>query len=426
MKRTNAALVIIAMATLLTFAAMPASAEPGSTILHHEALSVAVPADAAGEDLLRLSTATRTLTLRVHRNTRLQRLRSISNLRLLRGRVDGVDNSWLRLTQRGDELSGVIFDGEQVYGVEPRATATARLQHADTNPATVNIIFRLADLLLPAGIASCGTTPTSMEITGSAAMRDLGAELAAPSVVNADGARVMRLHVIADYEFFLQQGAGLEAEILTRLNIVDGIYANQLNMDIALDSLQIYDSAGDPFTTTNPAGLLAELSNVRLASGMTNGPTHLMTGRDLDGTTRGIAYLGAACSLQYGAALSQQIGDTWISALTMAHEIGHTIGAWHDGEVSQDPNERNPCELAPLGFLMQSMINGNDQFSQCSRDSIERFLASQTAASACVGGASAPTALATENSDVGGGGVLGPGMLTLLISVVFRRRLRFA
>ncbi|MDJ0927155.1 MAG: M12 family metallo-peptidase [Gammaproteobacteria bacterium] len=415
------------MATLLTFVALSAQAEPSSTILHHEALTVVDSTDGSSDDLLRLATATRSLTLRVQRNAHLHRLRSITNLRLLRGRVEGVDNSWLRLTQRGNELHGIIFDGTELYGVEPRRKTAGRLQHADTNASSANVIFRLNDLVLPANVGSCGTQHKTMAVTGDQAMKSLTAELAAPATVNADGGRIMRLHVVADYEFYLQQGPDTEAEVLTRINIVDGIYTNQLNMAVEVDRLQIYGSANDPFTSSNASDLLAELSNFRLASGITNGPSHLMTGRNLDGATRGIAYLGAACNVQFGAALSQQIGDTWISALTTAHEIGHTLGAWHDGEVSQNPNETNPCQSAPLGFLMQATINGNDQLSQCSLDTIERFLASQTAASSCVGGASAPTtAMAVENSDVGGGGSSGPALITLLISTLLLGRRRQA
>ncbi len=402
---------------VLLLAAAGATAQT-STILHHDALRIAWPA--ASDNSLTLMAFGEEWHLRLADNRRIGRLRGLHDIRVLRGDIQDRPGSWLRLTRAGQELTGILFDGETLYGIEPRRSAKPRLQHPDSDPGTRNIIFRMRDLVLPPAADGCELVPPSVAVSGDKAVAALAADADAVPLMGADGGRRLLLEVVADYEFFLMHGGGAEAAILARLNIVDGIFLNQLNIDIEIDTLQIFGNANDPFTSKVPAELLDEVRNYRLASGFTRGATHLLTGRDLSGSTRGIAFFGAACSTEFGAALSQQTADTWISALTTAHEIGHTLGAWHDNESSTMNGARNPCEFAPPGFLMEATINGNDRFSQCSLDTIERFLASGTPQAACVGG-SIGSVTGREDSDAGGGGSLGLTGLLSLLSIARRR-----
>src|SRR5262245_7231276 len=49
-------------------------------------------------------------------------LMQVSNLKLLRGTLDGVPGSWVRLTLNAEDgqYSGAIWDGSELYAIEPR------------------------------------------------------------------------------------------------------------------------------------------------------------------------------------------------------------------------------------------------------------------------------------------------------------------
>src|SRR5262249_4400984 len=121
----------------------------------------------------------------------------------------------------------------------------------------------------------------------------------------------------------------------------------------------------EPFTKTAPEDLLSQVRQYRgsHAAQQATGATHLMTGRDLDGDTVGIAYMGSVCDSQSADSLSDGAHSTLMSALITAHELGHNFNAPHDGEPGA-------CASTPQTFLMAPKINFSDQFSSCSLDQI--------------------------------------------------------
>jgi hypothetical protein len=266
--------------------------------------------------------------------------------------------------------------------IEPRTLAANTLLTTDT-AASVNIIYRLADTLITQGELTCGMTDTPVTMNGKMVMdalvSELASELQTVIVLEAQGAQFRaEVGVVADYDFFTRNGsvASTEATVLSRFNIVDGIYSEQLEIEINVTEIDVSESPG-PFTdTTNAEALLDELRIYREMNQTHLAMTHLITGRNLDGSTAGIAYqarLGSngqiifgICDNSTGASLSQGTFGTLSSALIIAHELGHNFGAPHDGEAAEPGEPVNPCESTPTTFLMAPDINRNDQFSQCS------------------------------------------------------------
>jgi hypothetical protein len=325
----------------------------------------------AGPVALRFDALGRTFELQLEPNANLMAamdgVQDFGDAIPYRGRLTGVEGSWAAVTIRNGMPAGLVFDGEALYALEAPGDAIV-----DTNSP---IAYRLADVTLAPGAMSCatGTAATS----GSAMFKAVVSELDT-GVAQAPGAdSEITVGAIGDSPFTSDKGSTAAADILARLNIVDVIFSEQLGVQIRVPVIDIFDSADDPFTgTADPGLLLNEVRDYRFAtaSQRNQGLTHLYTGRNLDGTTVGIAYQGALCNSRFGAGLSEGRGSPNFDALVAAHEIGHNFGAPHDGEAG------SPCESQTGDWLMSPRVSGSDQFSACSIQQMQDDIA----AAACI------------------------------------------
>src|SRR6185295_9172743 len=79
-----------------------------------------------------------------------------SHVQLLRGKLEGVNGSWVRLTQMGTGIEGAIWDGQDLYVV----TTLARISRNLTMPIDAApeqpVVYRLSDTLDSLPEAFCG------------------------------------------------------------------------------------------------------------------------------------------------------------------------------------------------------------------------------------------------------------------------------
>jgi hypothetical protein len=288
-----------------------------------------------------------------------------SQLQLYSGSIDGIAGSWVRLATNGDVLHGMMWDGTQLYAIEPTADVRDALAQPPAADAPQTIVFRLADVTIDQGAASCASA--SSPTKGSDAFDALASELKNSAVsLQAIGAtRRLDISTLSDANFRARYGSDQEARdaILTRLNNVDGIFSSQLAIEIHVASVSVPDAAGDQLSAaTAPNTLLRELALLRKRTPQlsSQGLTHLFTSRDLDGTTIGIAYLDSLCDSQNAVGLTES-RNVWLDSLVAAHEMGHNFGADHDGD------SQGTCPNTPSsGFLMAPVVSGTDDFSPCS------------------------------------------------------------
>jgi hypothetical protein len=288
-----------------------------------------------------------------------------------RGTLAGQPGSWVRVVLAGGKPMGLIWDGQTLFALEAPFDSAA--------PSNDTIIYRLADLNIEPGTLQCGAGDAVTN--GAQAFALIVSETV--QTLAAQGATLnLDLGAVADYEFSQTFGTNAQTALLTRFNNVDGIFSSQLGVQITVapEALTIFTADNDPFTATASDALLDELAFYRGGSPVqyAQGLTHLFTGRDLDGTTIGIAYIGSVClqrsgsGRSYAAGLSQASGSATLDSLVAAHEIGHNFGAPHDAEAG------SPCESTPGTFLMAPSINGNDQFSPCSIAQMQPVIDSAT------------------------------------------------
>ena len=277
----------------------------------------------------------------------------LDDVDIYRGEMAGQPGSWARIVVSDGMPSGLFWDGNEMYAIEAPGDSIVQ--------SNVSIIYRLADATIAPGSMSCGSV--SMATTGSAAMNSLLDELG--DISQGPGAiSEIEMGAIGDFEFTNSKGgdAGAAAAIMTRLNMVDGIFSQQLGVQIRVTTVETFNDVNDPFTESDSSLLLDELRTYRIntPAQSSNGLTHLYTGRDLDGTTVGIAYTGALCSTNFGVGLSEGNDSSTFDSLVAAHEIGHNFGAPHDGDMSE------ACGAETGNYIMMPQLNGSSQFSSCS------------------------------------------------------------
>lgn len=285
-----------------------------------------------------------------------------------RGTLASSAAGWARIVTTPEGLAGLIWDGATLYGLEQRGDSLAAVDGT--------VIFRLDDVYVAPGTLGCAAHDSP--VSGGRAYAALMTEM---TPLAASGASLdLEVGAVADFEFHQAFGADAEEALLVRLNNVDGIFSQQLGVQITVAEVDVFTADGDPFTKSDAEALLEEVAVYRGATPAQDalGLTHLFTGRDLDGSTAGIAYLGVVCSTRnafdplgrsFGAGLSEGRRGSVLDSLVAAHEIGHNFGAPHDAQSGSD------CEATPATFLMAPSINGVDQFSACSIEQMQPEIA---------------------------------------------------
>lgn len=238
---------------------------------------------------------------------------------IFRGRIDGQPDSEVAATYRRGGLRALMRTGQGRWsGIQP-------------DPSGGHVRYDVADLEPVA--ASCGVVldQSSALVT---AMASQGEE---PVTAEASQLYVVEIAFDADHEFYVANGedvAATVADIEGIVNALNVIYERDVGVTYLVTEILVRDTPDDPYDTADPNGLLGAF---RGHWAMNHGDVerdicHLMTGRDLTGSTIGIAYMAGICSGFSGYGLSQSTG--WTSnfarrvALT-AHELGHNWNASH-------------------------------------------------------------------------------------------------
>ncbi len=280
-----------------------------------------------------------------------------AGLGVYRGELNGVPGSWVRLVYDGESPTGLFSDGKDVYAIESGAGGAA-------------VVFRLDDIEVPPGMLSCSAV--GMPKSAAGLLQKIAGDVGVSGQEGPGATQNLDIGIVADFEFTDDKGSNVQAELMARMNNVDGIFSEQLGVQLTVTQTDTFPSANDPFDASDASSLLDEVADYRAgdAGQSSNGLTHLFTGRDLDGSTVGIAFTPAICRSRSGAGLTQATHSATIDSLIAAHEIGHNFGAPHDGTSG------SPCETTSRDFLMAPSVNGSDRFSNCSiaemQDTISR------------------------------------------------------
>lgn len=292
--------------------------------------------------------------------------------RFLEGSIEGIEASWVRLSEAEGRFSGAWFDGTELFLLDPADQVADLLIES---PKGGHVLYRLADVELPAfgddaiELESFAPRPaaTGKRVDYRAFAEHLGQALGTQGQAK-NPVRQLNVTLVTDTQFSATHGANRDAVVAARMNVVDGIYSGQFQTRIAIGHLRhLTDNAN--MTSTNGSTLLGQFRTFMTSgAGSTipkGGLNHLLSGRGFDGSTAGVAYVNVLCSTGsgYGVNRMPNNNNTW--SLVVAHEMGHNFGASHDGQAGSN------CEAQTGSWLMSPSINGSSTFSPCSRDRIQ-------------------------------------------------------
>jgi Metallo-peptidase family M12/Domain of unknown function DUF11 len=327
------------------------AAQPTAHILQHEAITLTSSAERVSFEAFG-----KHFDLLLEPN---ERIHHPSDIVPYRGTVAGLPRSWVRLTRGpSGRYSGMLSDGTELYAIESAADISAMAVQPLEKSSQAPVMYRLKDLIVEWSPAFCEALPAGEPTTGLDAFKSLGAELQSAAVT-----KQIEIGVVGDFEFnsfFNPAVQSATQAVIARMNVVDGIFSEQVGVTVKVPTIQLFETAADPFTQSESKALLDEARAYRRMTPeqLSRGLTHLMTGRDMTGDTVGVAYMGTVCGGEFAVSLSEGARSSTMAALIAAHEIGHNFNAPHDGDGA--------CAAEAQTFLMAPQINGSDQFSACS------------------------------------------------------------
>ena len=159
---------------------------------------------------------------------------------------------------------------------------------------------------------------------------------------------VAELGVDADHQFYNIWGSvpATESRVESVINTMNAQYEDELNITHVITTILVRTSAAnDPYTVTDPGALLAQFQNEWNVNqgAIQRDVAELFTGKNMDGSVIGIAYLGVVCNKNSAYNVVQHLGGLTCATDLSAHELGHNWGADHCSCPSNTMNASLTC-----------------------------------------------------------------------------------
>ena len=190
---------------------------------------------------------------------------------------------------------------------------------------------------------------------------------------------VLTLSTVADPALYAKYGDNTNAHVAGIVNAGEALFERQLGIRFQIVKQYVYGDIGAlAIPETDPSRLLKAFSSstenaavmgVNVASFDEDVDLkHLFTGKDLDGTTIGIAYVGSVCYQPKFAYSLTQVTKGGGAPYYFAHEIGHNLGARHDMVGFGAMSVMSPNILVGSSFSKTSLAQINEHllhFGSC-------------------------------------------------------------
>jgi hypothetical protein len=289
-------------------------------------------------------------------------------VRTFRGTVRGLPGAEARFTLDDEKVEGVIITADELYYVEPLCNfnkMAAKNEYA---------LYKGTDVIEGAH-GACATTIAGRVKSEVAHLTPKTSQPLANSLRQAD------LATEADYDYvsFFGSSAAANAEILSIMNQVDGIYQQRMGITFRISYQHTWDTSADPYSAAAADQMLYEFTNYWNGNmaGQSRDLAHLWTNRPMEGNIAGIAWLGSVCNdVSHSYGVSERYADSFKYSIS-AHEMGHNFGATH-------PDDQSPPVSACSQTIMNSIVGNTFDFCQFSLDEMNNYLAPNSSCLAVV------------------------------------------
>ncbi len=314
-------------------------------------------------------------------------------------------NSWVRVSLVDGYWQGVVAVNNAMHVIQHQAVPTG------TAAATDSVMSSTPVAEMDGLQGTCGRgdgTDTMLDHVAQMSAASGTASATAPSPLSATFAQICsqevngiciiaEVEIAFDLEFQAVFGAQATAQAMSILNIVDGHYMNDLK--ISIDAITVEMLSDDLFSTSVAASPILDagvlLDDIEMKKNNAQIPfitnnnalTHVVTGRDFNGGTLGVAYLGSVCEANgFSTGTSSIFFDNLttpniaLTAVVVAHELAHNLGSDHDG-----PGANVLCPSST--FIMSPIINpafNLTNFSSCSAADIEATISALATPELCM------------------------------------------
>ncbi len=159
-----------------------------------------------------------------------------------------------------------------------------------------------------------------------------------------------------------------QADLDTLMNAITSIYEAQVGITYEITAFVLQTDGSEQYSSINADILLGQFKNFWNANegAIHRDTVHLLTGRNIQGGTIGIAFVGVVCDLPFAYGLAQ---TTWSANLLdrislSAHEIGHNWNANHCDGI-------NDCGI--MCSFINSCAGDYQVFGNSEQNAIESF-----------------------------------------------------
>jgi len=262
--------------------------------------------------------------------------------RTLRGELVGDPSGKASAALLDDGLHAWIRTSDGMWSLEPAVAYSSRASFGDY------VLYRAPDDFCY-GLCGADLIPGSVP-----PVLDGGGQ----TLVPGESLWVAELGIDADHQFYNIWGSvpATENRVESVINTMNAQYEDELNITHVITTIIVRTSAAnDPYTVTDPGALLGQFQNEWNANqgSVQRDVAELFTGKNMDGSVIGIAYLGVVCNKNSAYNVVQHLSGITCATDLSAHELGHNWGADH---CNCPNNTMNPGLTCTNNFHNQETV----------------------------------------------------------------------